>query len=190
VLCVTRGSPQPLPEPIQRLERIEQALDALEDDFQPAGSISPEVELVFDEPNLFAEEFEEEEVIVDRYAPMSSQAVRAAAPGQPAAGPGKLPRGLAAPNVFCTPMPDFPASTPGVVTPGAPAKPAAPPGRQWDHEPETLPLRRRESEGESDDADMIMLEDGYDDLEPPQVRPACSVRKQEYRQLFARLRRG
>ena len=42
VLCVTRGPTEPLPEPIERLEQIEQALGALDEDFQPAGSVGPE----------------------------------------------------------------------------------------------------------------------------------------------------
>ncbi len=57
-------------EPAEQLQRIEGMLADAEEDFQPAGSIRPEVELVFDEPDRpFKEEFEQEEVVVDRYAP-------------------------------------------------------------------------------------------------------------------------
>ncbi len=51
------------------LDGIEESLDQLDDDFQPAGSIGPEVELVFHDPSdLLNEDFQEEEVVVDRYS--------------------------------------------------------------------------------------------------------------------------
>jgi len=65
-------------EPAEQLERIEQTLSSLDgdsqpQDFQPAGSIGPEVELLFDDPpDSFGEKFEEEEVIADRYATSGS----------------------------------------------------------------------------------------------------------------------
>ncbi len=53
----------------ERLEGIEESLEQLEGDFQPAGSIGPEVELVFHDPSdLLNENFQEEEVVVDRYS--------------------------------------------------------------------------------------------------------------------------
>lgn len=56
-------------EPLEQLRRIESAISELDGDFQPAGSIGPEVELVFpDTGNPFSEPFEEEEVVVERYA--------------------------------------------------------------------------------------------------------------------------
>ena len=46
-------------EPAEQLERIGQMLANVEEDFQPAGSIKPELELVFDEPeHLLQEKFE------------------------------------------------------------------------------------------------------------------------------------
>ena len=59
-------------EPAQQIHRIEQLLAEADDDFQPAGSIVPEIELHFEEsPHPFQEEFEHEEVISDRYATAS-----------------------------------------------------------------------------------------------------------------------
>jgi type II secretory pathway predicted ATPase ExeA len=56
-------------EPAQQIHRIEQLLAEAEDDFQPAGSIVPEIELHFEgRAHPFSEEFEHEEVISDRYA--------------------------------------------------------------------------------------------------------------------------
>ena len=57
-------------EPTQRIQRIKDQLGAIDEQFQPAGTIGPEVELVFSqaEVNPFDESFEEEELIVDRFA--------------------------------------------------------------------------------------------------------------------------
>ncbi len=56
-------------EPGQQIRRIERLLAEADDDFQPAGSIGPEIELCFEESaHPFQEEFEHEEVVADRYA--------------------------------------------------------------------------------------------------------------------------
>ncbi|MGD0383557.1 MAG: hypothetical protein ABSA77_08560, partial [Thermoguttaceae bacterium] len=53
----------------RQIEGIEQAPEKTEDDFQPLGTIKPEVELVLtDTDHPFNEAFEHEEVITDRYA--------------------------------------------------------------------------------------------------------------------------
>ncbi len=71
-------------EPVQQIHRIERLLAAADDDFQPAGSIGPEVELCFDNAaHPFQEQFAEEEVVADRYAAV---AVAAPLPEKAAAG--------------------------------------------------------------------------------------------------------
>lgn len=56
-------------EPAGQIHHIERLLAEADDDFQPAGSIGPEVELNFEEQiHPFQEEFDEEEVVTDRYA--------------------------------------------------------------------------------------------------------------------------
>ena len=56
-------------EPAEQVHRIERLLAEADDDFQPAGSIGPEVELCFGESaHPFQEEFEQEEVVANRYA--------------------------------------------------------------------------------------------------------------------------
>lgn len=56
-------------EPLEQLRRIETAISELDGDYQPAGSIEPEVELVFPDPgNPFSEPFAQEEPVVQRYA--------------------------------------------------------------------------------------------------------------------------
>jgi type II secretory pathway predicted ATPase ExeA len=58
----------------RRLDGIEKSLERLDEDFQPAGSIGPEVELVFHDPaDLLSEDFQEEELIVDRYSRTDSE---------------------------------------------------------------------------------------------------------------------
>jgi len=55
-------------EPVEQIDRIEEALTGLDDEFQPAGTIGPEVELIFNDAlDPFGERFEEEEVVADRY---------------------------------------------------------------------------------------------------------------------------
>ncbi len=74
-------------EPAEQLGRIENLLVDAEEDFQPAGSIAPEVELTFDEPGCpFQEKFQHEEVVADRYThgagPTTGEPSRAARPRQ------------------------------------------------------------------------------------------------------------
>ncbi len=55
----------------------------LNDDFQPAGTIRPEVELIFDDPNgPFGGRFDEEEIVVDRcVGTVGRQPIEAGEPG-------------------------------------------------------------------------------------------------------------
>ena len=70
-------------EPAQQIHRIERLLAEADDDFQPAGSIRPEIELCFEEAaHPFQEEFEHEEVVADRYA------AAAVKPSTPSIEPG------------------------------------------------------------------------------------------------------
>ncbi|MFH1265080.1 MAG: AAA family ATPase [Planctomycetota bacterium] len=145
-------------DPAEQIEQIEQAISGLEDDFQPAGSIGPEVELVFcDSQDPFNEEFEEEEVIVDRLG-----AKKAADTEEQAATHSERD--------------------------------------SVEHEavPETVPMHRPERDQtageeetvEADEEDMIVVEEGYDDSEPVGAQSPAPVRRQEYGQLFVKLRRS
>ncbi len=60
-------------EPAEQVDAIQQQLEGIDDEFEPAGSIGPQVELYFaEESNPFNEMFLEEEVIVDHYAMLDS----------------------------------------------------------------------------------------------------------------------
>jgi hypothetical protein len=129
-------------------------LGELEDDFRPAGTIRPEVELVLDDPtDPFSEPFDEEEVVVDRYAALARQNAQA---------------------IAAVPVPTRSA------------------GHDLDEVVrETVPLRAEVDldELEPDEPELV-IEDDYDFAEPSATHPVTPVRKHEYRQLFARLRRA
>lgn len=158
-LRVTPAPDDPLSGPAEQVEKIQEALASLDDDFRPAGSIRPEMELVFDDAtNPLSEQFEEEEVILDRYA-----AVCRGSPLQQPAAAWK---------------PDALHEPPLAPLPGAADEP-----------PETVPLHEERSVKAGEEP-MITVEEGYEGFEEPLTRRPPVVRRQEYRQLFARLRRS
>ena len=194
----------PAPEPLERLEQIEQALAEVDEDFQPAGSIGPEVELVFDDSvNPLDEPFQEEEIVVDRFvqAPENARA-------EPAGDPRPIPRervGTARSHGDASGQAAFPPADGPLAAPARPAEgrdrtsemnrsgslqqPA--PAGGTPPEPETVPMQRRQPDrGLPEDEDMIVVEDGYEDAQAPDAASVIPVRRQEYGQLFARLRRG
>ena len=63
-------------EPGEQICRIEQLLAEADDDFQPAGTIAPEIELhISESEHPFGEEFEHEEIVADRYAAVAAPTV-------------------------------------------------------------------------------------------------------------------
>jgi type II secretory pathway predicted ATPase ExeA len=218
-------------EPFEQLEQIEQALADMDEEFHPAGAIGPEVELVLDDSlNPFAEEFAEEELIIDHYAPNSrpgpsplSPSAAISVPG-PEADPRQAPRPLQdrrktsdstgqerdrTSELNRAASLQQPAAAGDRPVAGRPpdegdlegqsetAQPAAigPVGPYDNAEdegtPETVPMHRSQDElPASREADLIVVEEGYEDAHAAHQRPIIPVRRQEYRQLFARLRRG
>ncbi len=176
--------------PVRQVERIQEAVASMEEDFRPAGSIGPEVELVFDGPHdPFSEKFEQEEAIVDRFAVEEEEEPGTSAQLGSQAPPEQI-RADAAEPVGRPLAADEDAGEPSE----APESPEA-----WDGEPETVSMVRGsrpdetnedDQDAQPDDEDLIVVEEGYDELELVGARPAAPVRRQEYRQLFARLRRG
>lgn len=215
-----------------QLDQLEEQLAELEDDFQPIGTIGPDVELAFDErlevgkhgrdrdhANPFAESFDEEEVVIDRYASLDDALLRGR---QQVINQGPNP--LAGAEVPSDPPEDRPSLS--VTTLAHSAGDAA--EQEFDHEfstdeadsgddspqfdeAETLtgqddpvmpergvPMVEPEPDssfrawnpsdaaGDRDrDGDMIIVED---DPAPTAPTKSSGVRRQEYRQLFARLR--
>lgn len=213
-LRVAPGSREPSDELVARPETTNETLADLEDDFQPAGSIEPEVELVFDGcQDPFGEEFAEETRVVDRYRLVEPAAARTELRLEPTPTPTlpvrRLPEPKRAAGVATIEYgslddePSLPAeSATQTSVPAAPAaseesleealtasRPAA-----WRGPAETVLLRRSELPeaaltGESDE-DLILVEEGYERIEPLHGRQIAVVRQQEYGQLFARLRRS
>jgi hypothetical protein len=134
-------------EPSRQIRRIESLLAETDDDFQPAGSIGPEIELCFEEAaHPFQEAFEHEEVVADRYA----AAVAAAAPKRE-----RAPEPEPEPEREAEPAPAF-----------VPASASVP------------------------EADPPVADDTQDNSAPTPSPPIVPAPRREYRQLFARLRRG
>ena len=211
MLRISPDSEDESADPVEQVEQIEQALSGLEGDFEPPASTGPELELVFDPPHdPFGEEFEEEEVIAGRCLPKApidleevprphlrrdlgqpASAGHGSAEAVPRESEGSPPRCDEA-SVETRPA----AKSEGGEKTLGPAEPDEAP--HWAERPETVPMRFRQpvamtDEDESGDPEaeeIIIVEEGYDDAEPMPTRSAAPVRRQEYRQLFARLRRG
>lgn len=181
-------------EPAEQLEQIEETLSAMDEEFKPAGSIGPEMELSFDEPppatvtvvDPFGEAFEEEEEIVS--------VVRVASPAastEPEQFEAQSPIPEAA-------LPDEPVtepvSEPAQVEPAQVEPEGEPVPDSVAGEPRTVPMQANEAvdEGEfaDEDNDLIVLEDACHQDGPRPAWPVTPVRRQEYRQLFSKLRRG
>jgi type II secretory pathway predicted ATPase ExeA len=201
----------PAQEPAREVGRIQQALADMHEDFQPAGSIGPEVELVFDDfSNPFGETFEEEQIVIDRYAklpagrqsPLSYARQDVLLRNEPAAA--DPPQAAPAATEVAGTMVEFGSQLPEAEPPAA-SQPAQAPqsaaavGKstavgQWESEPSTVPLRPPQpaaEQAEDEEGDLLLLvEDGYDDADARPTQPPALVRRQEYRQLFARLRRS
>jgi type II secretory pathway predicted ATPase ExeA len=188
-------------EPSQQIHRIEQLLAEADGDFQPAGSITPEIDIHFEEtPHPFLEEFEHEEVINDRYAVQRS----ASFSRLDSCMASIFNAGSGAENVSTqkTPMesaPDSKASMPLGKPMGdrgmaiePPTTPAIPP---YSKPVESFSDRESPIYG----SEMSSTTAGYgnhiDDVNQPPIHsvpnsPPKPMRSHEFRTLFARLRRG
>jgi hypothetical protein len=213
MLRISPESDEPSDDPVEQLDRIEQTLSGLDDDFQPAGSIGPELELVFDEAkDPFDEPFDEEELIVDRFEPRPKTDTDAES--RPSAQPAADRKGLAAAAETQSAAAgdeiepaDFPAAAKTAEEDlrddeGEDARTAETVEQNADADsdavPETVPLRPREpartievgADVEPEDDETIIVEEGYQQTPPIHARPAAAVRRLEYGRLFARLRRS
>ena len=192
---------------IDRIESPEKELFDTDDDFQPAGSIKPEVELVFQSTsNPFQESFDEEEVVIDRYSAIEADAL-ANCPLVTSAESREL-RALLAPFTGGSkPSVAIAAATWAGGTPNAAIEPptatqktaarlveaaqtaptessVVPPiGPQRAQE---IPMQARSA----NDDDLIVIEEPPEQIISVAKKPAPKVKRQEYRQLFAQLRRG
>jgi type II secretory pathway predicted ATPase ExeA len=179
------------PDPAEQVATIQQALSAADDDFQPAGSIGPEMELVFDDlNNPFAEEFEEEELVVERYK-MLCRSSQEASPMIFTRSEAEQLQALHAETNHLALAAQQQATEPEPASSSAESK-SRKPGASEGTAPQTVPLRPEPAAAErrDDEENMIVVEEGYEEYDLPHTRPLARARRQEYRQLFAHLRRN
>ncbi|MHB1034698.1 MAG: ExeA family protein [Pirellulales bacterium] len=174
-------------QPAARLAEIEERLDELDEEFEPAGSIGPEVELAFPEfQHPFREKFAEEEVVIDRYVAPDNELWRESPRVRDRQG-GELSRML---QSVSDQMPSEPSVRVAPATqPSEPPRLAA----VSKETPSTVSVQggaetAAETEPEPVDENLILVEEGA--TEEPAVHRVVPVRQREYRQLFAKLRRG
>lgn len=189
----------------QHLASVEQHLADMDEDFEPAGSIGPEVEVsVPTASDPFGEMFDEEEVVLDHFAAIEEE-LRSQSPRVTSAEGRALSQVLApyavasdARNQWQTsPRKDAPSAQPiGDVVEYDPVMPE--PEDELDRLDQSVdesfrhgPFRHNDTGrpsigvvGTDDDDDLLVIEDEIDgDTAAPRAR------RQEYSQLFAKLRR-
>jgi type II secretory pathway predicted ATPase ExeA len=167
----------------QQLQHIQELLADVQAEFQPAGSIGPEVELLFDDAaHPFREAFAEEEVITERYASPAETQPTVATAVECIAAEATCVSEVQAPEPRDQDVGG--AEYPQTLEPGLDG-PYGPPSQ-------TVPMHPRNPAHpmEPDDADMVVVEEGYEDIPGWPVRNVVPVRRQEYGRLFATLRRG
>jgi type II secretory pathway predicted ATPase ExeA len=172
------------PPPEQPLVEIQEMLGELEEVFRPAGSIRPEVEIVLDDPiNPFNEPFLEEEIVVDRRAAALAQRnSEAVAMSSRADRPGDARKAESLEVEVREESPAHENQSESVASSGAQVAAA---------ERETLPLPSVIDPIEDDLGEPeVVIDENYDFVEPIQAHPATPVRPQQYRHLFAQLRRA
>ena len=175
--------------PEETLDVISEQLSALDEPFEPAGSIGPEIELVFhDAHDPFADSFdEEEEVVIGCYTSLEETL------------PGTRQRvrsfeGDEIPDAIeqATDRENEPSSVSAHFTPDAdPVMPEDNFAMQTGHgttaATQTSPGGADFNVVISEDHELVIIED--EPVTPPPAEPA-KVQRQNYRQLFANLRRG
>jgi hypothetical protein len=159
------------PETFSQLRHIQKLLADVQGEFQPGGAIEPEVELVFETPHPFAEEFEEEEVIADRYATVAAPA---------AANP------LAA-----EPVPAITTAEREHVA-AADANEAEPASEsREDRQSEIIPMPHDRKVAWKDGLESeVAVAAAIMEPSPRSTRSVVPPPRQEYGRLFAKLRRG
>lgn len=177
-----------LSRPEEQLDAIENQLAKMDLDFEPAGTIGTEIELDFPEfGDYLSEEFAEEEVVLDRYS--SDVEIFADVP-RVSSWEGQQLGAMLEP--FGS-EPVAPAAFQPKADPIMPEKPG--PARRAGDTPTTrVETGHKEAKtirepSHSDDRDLIVVEE--DTVVTASLRrPSPAARKLEYRQLFAKLRRG
>jgi len=175
----------------ENLDQIERQLRELDDDFHPAGSIGPEIELRFDGvANPFGEVFEDEEIVIDRYASLEADLFADRPLVNSVEGRelsdllnpwlNQSTESMLSISVGFGTNPVAKSFTSGGPATGTPTNVNLLAGSVDSQSP---------AAGSDSDGDLIIIED--DPIVPTASRSAAPLaRRQEYRQLFAKLRHG
>jgi type II secretory pathway predicted ATPase ExeA len=212
LLRVAPGSDEADDDPVEQVTGIQRALDELDDDFQPVGSIGTEIELFFDPVvDPFGEDFEEEEVIVDNLAQPRSQVQKPEEGTLAASEPEADSPDFAADE----PLEEEPEPVAGAAMEVGPSgsldesldelsdelaheladepdeEPAEvagalPPSETiaWQPRPAVQPTERITL---LDPGPILIVEEGHDDEESA-IRPPAAAKRREYKRLFTTLR--
>ena len=178
----------------QNLDQIERRLRELDEDFQPAGSIGPEIELRFaGVADPFGEVFEDEEIVIDRYASLEADLFA----DRPLVNSSEGRELSALLNPWLNPSTESTLSISAELGTSLPLAKSATVASSTSSASGTVNLSAVSvivqaplpTAGGDGDGDLIIIED-----DPPVPAPSRSsaplVRRQEYRQLFAKLRHG
>lgn len=189
-----RGDAKPSLDPLSQIDAIERHIaEANEDDFSPLSLQPSEVELRFSSPaQPFGGVFDEEEVLIDRYASLeattlhnrprvSSSEGRAIATLMGATSPARQQLGIVSDESHA----EVSSAELHAEAFEDPFDPAMDPVMPDYHPSVTTNVAAASA------APELVVVDAVGETHPPQpVEPQGRVHRQEYRQLFARLRRG
>lgn len=162
----------------ERINSIEKMIAGVEGDFEPTGSIEPEIELTFEEfDHPFKEPFADEEVVNDRYATLEPpKAVAPAVLPQKLTEPAAAAKGaeVDVKKTVALHRTNDALRTAELQTFGSKTVSVA-----------EAPSPESDSDAENDS--MLIVEEDEPAVEVKILRP---VRRNEYRRLFAKLRHG
>jgi hypothetical protein len=165
------------------------------DDFSPADESGTEVDLIFHSAHdPFGSHWDEEEVVIDRYASLEDAALRnrqrtTSAEGRALGAAVAAAAGPAPPLIAVPPSGEVEQESPATLAASATFHPASDP--LLPEEP-AVPLRTRKPPATislraiaDDDRDIIVVAGD----EPQRSEPAARPKRQEYKQLFSNLRK-
>jgi hypothetical protein len=186
---------------------------AADDDFHPAGSIRPEVELTFQSLSTPFHTFDDEEVVLDRYTSIERDTLanRPLVRGPESREFGAILAPLTQNSYLSTGATSFwPGGTPSSFSTNAdgltgeqnanPSGAGAASGESAEKEQNSAteigstsavaaPVGSHSSWVQTNDDDLIVIEESTEHVAVAKSNPKPVARRQEYRQLFAQLRR-
>ena len=190
--------------PVTEIGLLQQMLAEVEEEFQPAGSIGPEVDLALDDPaHPFRETFAEEEVVADRYAATKNKPPRAppnadAVPQETLAACATACRKQChhetpqTESCSCAAWPEKPLPAESLLDPARLCAPASPQQRHAEPPPAAVASAPwpTQPEGALLDEDEAMAAAENNPTTPRQACAIVDLPRQQYGRLFARLRRS